>query len=49
MWHSAQSSEMPTVEINWKPFLLTRPPVSDADALGCEVATAPSGRVHSVI
>lgn len=47
MWPSAQSSEMPVVEINWKPFLLTRPPVCDSDALGwvctiCPVVSAES-------
>lgn len=50
MWRSAQSSEMPAVEINRKPFLLTRPPVSDSDALGLGVAPpVPSGHVHPVI
>lgn len=44
MWHHAQSSELPTVEIKWKLFLLTRPPVSDSDASGWVVVpTAPSG------
>lgn len=47
---SAFLSPCPTVlEINWKPFLLTRPPVSDSDAFGWVVApSAPSGHDHSV-
>lgn len=50
MWRSAQSSEMPAVEINRKPFLLTRSPVSDSDALGWGVAPPPpSGHVHPAI
>lgn len=50
MWHDAQSSELPAVEIKWKLFLLTRPPVSDSDASGWVVVpTAPSGLVYLVV
>lgn len=50
MWHNAQSSELPAVEINWKLFLLTRPLVSDSDALGWVVApTVPAGHIYSVM